>query len=673
MAYKKWIVADADKEKASALSEKLNIDAVIAFLLVSRGIDDELKAASFLSDGTTYSSPFSFKDMDKAVERINYALDFNQRICIYGDYDCDGVTATALLYQVLESLGADVFYYIPNRIDEGYGMNFNAIDKIKDKGTDLIITVDNGISAIDEAEYIYSLGMQLVVTDHHQVGDVLPKAEAVVNPHRQDNNLRFRDFAGVGVAFKLACALCDDAVDELLSEYADLVSIGTVGDVVPLLDENRGFVKKGLELINASSRVGLQIMKKEAGVNSAVLSAVDIAFVFCPRINAAGRIDKPDTALELLITDDFDIAQLRAQQLCECNEQRHKIESKILEDIDEAVSKNHLLIDDRVIVIGANNYHKGVIGIVASHIVSRYGKPAVIISIDENGNATGSARSIDNFNIYEAISSCKDILTHFGGHPLAAGLGLAAKDIDLFRNKINEYARYNYPSMPVSVLRLDMKISPAYLNVNFAKNLEALEPYGAENSQPVFGLYNMLVESVTPIGDGRHIRIELSKKDKKIRVVKFRTSADEFVYPIGSSVDVAVKVSTNFYRDKLYLSIQAVDIRKSMIDDNKYFFEKDDYEQFKLGNSGKTLQYPDREVCSLVYKYLKKSNGYKGSIDDLYFALNQQITYAQLCYALDAFEQSGLIKRDKNIVINKVDFKVDLEKTNVLQTLKGRI
>lgn len=262
MSYKKWVNAEIDKAKASALSEKLNIDAFVAFLLVSRGIDDELAASEFLSDGCRFSSPYLLKDMDKAVKRINRALDDGESICIYGDYDCDGVTSTALLYTFLSALGGFVSYYIPNRATDGYGMNFKAIDKIKADGTDLIITVDNGISSIEEAEYIYSLGMQLIVTDHHQIGENLPRAEAVINPHREDNEIEFRDFAGVGVAFKLACALYDGDVEDLLEDYADYVTIGTIGDMVPLLNENRAIVKAGLKLINADAKIGICALKK---------------------------------------------------------------------------------------------------------------------------------------------------------------------------------------------------------------------------------------------------------------------------------------------------------------------------------------------------------------------------------------------------------------------------
>lgn len=673
MAHKKWIVADADKDRASMLSEKLNIDPLVAFLLVSRGIDDELKANAFLTDVTAFGSPFSFIDMDKACARINKAVDNGEKICIYGDYDCDGVTATALLYTFFESMGADVIYYIPNRLTEGYGMNISAIDKIKSMGTDLIVTVDNGISAIDEAEYIYSLGMELVVTDHHQIGDTLPRAEAVVNPHRSDNNLRFCDFAGVGVAFKLATALYDGDTNELLEQFADLVAVGTIGDVVPLKDENRAFVKAGIELINSDSRLGISALRNAAGNSENYVNSTDIAFQLCPRINAAGRMDNAANALELLICDDYDDAVFKAQQLNTENAHRHSVENNIIEDIKSIVSQNPSLVQDRVIVIDGKGYHHGVIGIVASHIVSYYGKPAIIIGVDENGDCTGSARSVEGFNIYDAICSCKDLLTHYGGHPLAAGFGMAECDIPQFRKRINEYAKNVYPVMPVESLKLDIKLSPFYLDLNLVDALEQLEPYGADNAQPVFGLFNMTLEKVTPIGEGKHIRLEVSKKGKIFRAVKFQTTADELPYSKGEHIDLAVKLSKSLYKGKYYLSIQVVDIRKNGIDDDKYFKEKTDYELFKLGNKNETELYPDRAVCSAIYRYLKQQGTYNYTIDDLYFTLNQTVTYGQLSYALGAFSEAGLITMGSVIKVNEFAGKADLDNTQILKALKGRM
>ena len=631
MSYKKWVNAEIDKAKASALSEKLNIDAFVAFLLVSRGIDDELAASEFLSDGCRFSSPYLLKDMDKAVKRINRALDDGESICIYGDYDCDGVTSTALLYTFLSALGGFVSYYIPNRATDGYGMNFKAIDKIKADGTDLIITVDNGISSIEEAEYIYSLGMQLIVTDHHQIGENLPRAEAVINPHREDN------------------------------------------EMVPLLTENRAIGKAGLKLINTDAKIGISALKKSTNSKAEHFSATDVAFQICPRINAAGRMDTANLAVDLLTCEDNEIAEYKAEQLNLENTHRHEVEEKIDKDIAEIMSNDRAYQTDRVIVVAGHNYHKGVIGICAAHLVELYSKPAIVIGIDDEGNATGSARSIDGFNIFEAISSCSDILTHFGGHPLAAGMGLNVKDIAAFRKRINDFAKNNYPVMPIQTLKIDCKLSPYYLTLDLVNNLAELEPYGTDNAQPVFGLYNLTLTNVAAIGDGKHLKIEAAKKGKSVRMVKFRTTLDEFPHKIGDTLDFAVKLSKSTFKNKDYISAQIVDFRKSGIDIDKYYREKNDYLLFKLGKKNKTELYPNRDICAVVYKYLKSQKGYKYTFDDLYFELANYLTYGQLAFALDAFEEAGLIKREGNITLNDVKTKANLERTDTLMVLKGRL
>lgn len=673
MSLKKWIVAQADKEKASEISEKLNIDPFIAFLLVSRGIDNELAASNFLSSSCEITSPFSLADMDKAVKRINYALENGEKICIYGDYDCDGVTSTALLYTFFESIGADVIYYIPNRLTDGYGMNKSAIEGIKKQGTDLIITVDNGISSFEEADYISTLGMELIVTDHHQIGDKLPSAVAVINPHREDNDIPFRDFAGVGVAFKLACAVYGGDAGDLLEQYADLVAIGTIGDVVPLRSENRSVTKYGINLINQDSRIGLTALRQCAGNSDGELTAVDIAFQICPRINAAGRMDDPNRAVELLISDDYQEAAFKAQQLNTENVHRHEVESNILDSIRKTTESDLNLVQDRVIVIDGDGFHHGVIGIVASHIVTMYGKPAIVIAVDENGECTGSARSIEGFNIFEAIASCEDMLTHFGGHPLAAGLGIKKDDIPKFRKKINEFAREKYPVMPVQSLRLDCKLSPFYINLDLVDSLTALEPYGAENPQAVFGLFNVNLVSVTPISDGKHVRFEVEKKGKIFKIVQFKTTLDDVPYKKGDKLDFAVKISKNLFKGKYYLSIKSVGVRRNGIDDDRYFKEKADLELFKLGNNNETDIYPDRDDFKLLYRFLRQNKGWKYSMEDLYFALEQKLTYGQLCYAVDALNEACLISVNDKITLNEVHGKTDLEKTNVIKTLKGRL
>lgn len=674
MAHKRWVVREADKEKASALSEKFNIDPFIAFLMVSRGIDDDLSASSFLSDSFEIVSPFDFADMEEASFVIGDAIDNGERICIYGDYDCDGVTATALLYTFLRDEGADVFYYIPDRESEGYGLNNSAVDKIKNMGADLIVTVDNGISCVEQAEHVYELGMRLVITDHHQIGDAMPKAEAIVNPHRVDNNLKFKDYCGVGVAFKLACAMYEGSVDDLVDKYIDLVAIGTIADVVPLVYENRAFVKAGLNKINNNPRPGISAFKNEDSSTDKEYTCTDIAFRLCPKINAAGRIDSALKAMEFLICDNDEDASFKCEQLFIDNTHRQEIEKNILDDIEEKISKNPKLVQGRVIVIDGEGYHHGVIGIVASHIVEKYSKPAIIIGVDESSAARGSARSVDGFNIFEAISACSEDLIQFGGHPLAAGITIDKDKIDLFRQHINEYAYENYPVMPAGQIVLDCKLSPFYLTLDLVDNLKALEPCGEMNPPAVFGIFNMSLVGVTPLSEGKHIRMELEKKGRTIKVVKFSTPVDKFPYKQGDMLNLAVKVSKNLYKGKWYLSVRAVDVRLASTDDDKYFSELNDYQMFINKGTACNSLYPHRNVCADVYRYLKKNGGYNYSFDDLYFEMQSSITYGQLKFALKAFKQAGLINSDNGkITVNTVNQKVDLEDTQIITFLKGRL
>lgn len=673
MAHKKWVVRDADKERASALSEKFNIDPFVAFLMVSRGIVSDIDAASFVSKNVMFTSPFNFADMDKACEVINDAIDNGERICVFGDYDCDGVTSTALLVSFLRDAGADVFYYIPSRENEGYGMNMDALDLVKDAGADLIVTVDNGITAFDEAEHIYELGMRLVVTDHHQLSDGrLPKAEAVVNPHRDDNDLDFRDYCGVGVAFKLACAMLgDDDIEPLLSEYADLVAIGTIADVMPLQSENRGFVRIGLDMINHSPRESISAFIRLNGDKE--YTASDIAFQLCPRINAMGRMGDATRAVEFLLCENGEECLNLCQQLNAENAERQGVEKQILDDVVSKINASPKLSSGRVIVVAGEGYHHGVVGIVASHILEKYGKPTIIIGIDDDGLARGSARSINGFNIFDAINECSDDLVQFGGHPLAAGVTLNADMIDKFRDDINAYAMREFPIMPAQELVLDCKLSPFYLTTDLVDSLSVMEPYGASNPQVVFGIYKMNLVSITPLSEGKHIRLELEKQGKRIRVVKFGTTQEELPYHTGDVLNLAVRVSKNLFKGKLYLSIQAVDIRLSSTDDEKYFSEKNVYDMYRAGGECDISIYPPRDICALVYKYLKAGNGYKYSLDDLYFRLQDRLTYGQLMIAIKAFVQAELITIGDGITLNTNSKKVNLEDTPIISSLKGRL
>ena len=673
MAHKKWVLREADKLTANDLSEKFNIDPFIAYLLVARGIDSDLAFSEFVSESVKLVSPFDFRDMKEAAETVKNSIRNKEKICIFGDYDCDGVTSTAILLSFLKKEGADVFHYIPSREGEGYGLNFSAIDEIKSKNTSLIITVDNGISAIDEANYIYSLGMKLVVTDHHQVGDSLPRAEAVVNPHRADNNLQFCDYCGAGVAFKLICAIKENDVSELVDEYIDLVAIGTIGDVVPLVDENRVFVREGLKRINESPRNAVKAFK---AVNSfdKTYSANDIAFQLCPKINAVGRMSHADAALDFLLSEDYRQCCDKFNQLIGENSNRQAEEKSILDDIFYKIEADESLVSNRVIVISGMGYHQGVVGIVASHIVEKYSKPAIIIGIDENGIARGSARSVEGFNIFEAIGACTEDIIQYGGHPLAAGVTLEKDNIAAFTKHINEYALENFDIMPPQKLTIDCKLSPFYLSIDLVNNLKILEPYGASNPQAVFEIDRMKLISVSPMSEGKHIKLELERRGRVIRVVKFSSPFSEFPYSNGDYLDIALKVSDNLYNGKHYLSIQALDIRLSGSDDDRYFKEKNDYELYlQTGRAEKSL-YPERNVSAEIYRFLNARGGYEFGFDNLYFRINSFASYAQMMFSLKAFEQSGLITvTGEKIKLNPVHQKVKLEETEILKTLKEKI
>lgn len=671
MSHKKWLIANADKEKASAISEKFNMDAFVAYLLAARGFDDELKVSEFISSSVRISDPFELSGMDAAVDRIEQAVSLGEKITVYGDYDCDGVTATALLYSLLSDMGADVDYYIPSREAEGYGLNKNAVKKIAESGTKLIITVDNGISAVEETEYAYSLGMELVITDHHQVPQNIPRAAAVVNPHLQDGKLPFTDFAGVGVAFKLACALYGDT-DDILYRYADLAAIGTIADIMPLCGENRGIVKAGIKLINEYPRPGIAALLKAAGADEKEITSTDIAFTVCPRINATGRIEHAAKAVELLVSAETEKASFIAEQLNINNTHRQEIEQEIFDDAVRQLSEKPSLASQRVIVVSGEGYHQGVVGIVASRLCEKYEKPAVVIGT-EDGTARGSARSVQGFNIFEAISSCSDILTHFGGHPGAAGLSLSADDVDEFRKRINEYAAEKYPAMPPQTVNIDFKISPFYLSVDLAKELKVLEPYGEGNKRAVFALMNLTLVNVVPMGNGKHIRLECEKKGKKIRIVKFGTSAENFPFISGEKIDAAVKIGVNPYNGREYLSVQAVDIRKSGMDEDAYFAQKEEYELFLAGKNNSESVYPDRDICAAVYKALRKRQNVYTDADSLYFSL-ADVTYAQMMFALKAFYECSLISYENGAIRTKqTSGKADLSGTKTIKNLKGRL
>ncbi len=614
---------------------------------------DEFEIESFLYDADLID-PYALPDMEKAVERILIALENGERITIFGDFDADGVTSTALMYLYLTSKNASVDYYIPNRASEGYGMNKNAIDILKERGTGLIITVDNGISALEEIDYANSLGIDVVVTDHHRVGEELPDAVAVVDPHRNDSDCGFSEWAGVGVAFKLISAVEGNEGYELLEEYGDIVALGTVADIVPLKGENRIIVRSGLAFINAALsdgnlRKGIKALLDVSGAGNA-LDSSGLAFRLAPRINAAGRMGSAEDALKLLLCDDEHEASALAEKISGANAERQSIESKITETAIEYIESNPRIKYSRVLVVAGEEWHQGVIGIVASRLVEKYGKPCIVIS--QNGeNAKGSGRSIEGFSLYDAFSYCSDILTQFGGHTLAAGMSIKSGDIQAFREKLNEYAQKF--ATPIPVLNIDCKLNPASLSLDILNSIDLLEPFGAENPQPLFGLFNMEIIGIQSVGSGKHIRLGLRRKNNTISAILFSVSIEEFEYKIGDMVDIAVKIGSNEYQGRQQLSIQVKAIRFSSTDDCKVIDSLQNYEEFcrntVISDELKEKVNIDRDFCGSIYKFIKANGGWDYSEEAL--AKRLKLTEEKIAgckIALDVLTDLGILKYENS-------------------------
>lgn len=673
MARKKWCVPRLDKEKASELSAACGVDPFASLLLVSRGVTEKEKVERFFSAETELCDPFSIKDMDKAVQRINRAVEEGEKIAVYGDYDADGVTASSLLYLFLEMLGADVVCYIPDRESEGYGLNVAAVETLARDNVNLIVTVDNGISALKEAEKIKELGMELVVTDHHKVGEKLPEAVAVVDPHRKDDLCAFEDWAGVGVAFKLICALSDGESEDILESFSDLIAVGTIADIVPLTGENRAIVKRGLQKINSGENLGIKALRAVAGVDEKALSANGVAFSVVPRINAIGRIERADKAFELLVCGDSQRAEKIAEEIDLANKKRQELEQAITLEAQKQLEENPKAAFDRVLVFDGEGWHGGVIGIVAARFVEKYSRPCIVITGD-GVTAKGSGRSLEGFSLYDAINSVSDILTHFGGHPLAAGFGLLSKDIPEFRRRINEYAKT--VQMPFAKVSLDCRLKPQFISAELLPVIESLEPFGAGNPQPIFGLFDMTLVSIQPLKGGKHVRLTLTKDNANITALKFSTQYETFPYRRGDKVDLAVRLEKNEYMGQTKVSIYIKDIRMSSTDDEKYLRSVRLYEKIRRGEQIRPehakLARVDRAFVASVYRFIKNSGGFFGDSDVLCYRLGDDGSGAcRILLSVDILCELGILKKeDQKILLANTEQKVDLGDSPLMKYLE---
>lgn len=673
MSRKKWIVRIGNKEDATMFAEKLGVSPYAALIASTRGINTIDGAREFFGLNERKSvDPMDFPDMYAAVKRIQKALDEFERIAVYGDYDADGVTSTALLYSYLEMQGADVVYYVPNRHTEGYGLSYEAIDKLSMMGVKLIITVDNGISAVDEAKYIRELEMELIVTDHHLPSEALPQAVAVVDPHRNDCNLKFKDYAGVGVAYKLICAL-EGEENGITDSFVDLVTVGTVADVMPLIKENRELVRRGVNMLADSDRIGIQALIEAAGLGSRKMTSTSVAFGICPRINAAGRMGSADRAIRLLLSDDYDEAMLLAQEINDENVTRQQTEQDILIQAVEQISENPEWQYQNVLVVAGEGWHDGVVGIVASRLVEKYGKPTLVITIDGD-DAKGSGRSIEGFNLYDAISHCSGCLTHFGGHTLAAGIGLKTTDIDAFRTAINDYS--DTIEMPFPVQNIDFKLNPACVNTEMLETVEQLEPFGAGNPQPIFGLYNMTVTDIQSIGNGKHLRVVLERNGVSLQTVKFRTVQAEFPFVRGDVVDAAVGLEPNEYLGQIRVSILLKNIKLHDMVEDDLFSSMRDFSLLMRGRSDgfdPSLLIPQRETTAAVYRFIRSVGRWNYDTETLCHRLDLWAEdYGQVAVAIESMLEMGVLRRDENsgLSVLKTSEKVNLQDAPVLRRLR---
>ncbi len=533
----------SDEKYKAVLAAQQKENALLAGILAARGITDPAEALTLLAGEEELSDPALLTDMDAACQRIWQAIDNGETIAVFGDYDVDGVTATALLYQHLKGMGATVKCMLPSREGDGYGLSKNAIQSMHNKGCSLIVTVDNGISAVEEAEFAASLGMDLIITDHHLPPETLPKAVAVVDPRREDDHSPFKGLCGAGVAFKLCAALDGCPPEEMLDYCGDLAAVGTVADVMPLVGENRTLVKAGLQQLQQTDRPGFGALLEEVGLAGKPITAENISYAIAPRINAAGRMDNAVTALQLVLCEDPDRAGELAHKLNEINTHRQETEQQIFKAAEELLEQQPERLDDRIMLLWGRDWHPGVIGIVASRLVERTGRPVIVVTIDEHGEGKGSGRSVQGFNLHACIGSCADLLVRYGGHAMAAGLSVREENLPELRRRLNEWAARECPVLHTPPLTCDVTIHLDRITVESVRHLDQLAPYGAENPTPVFLLQSAVVDGVYPVSEGRHSRLRLRQGNACLYAVWFGMPAEQLPYALGDVVDVALNLS----------------------------------------------------------------------------------------------------------------------------------
>ena len=560
---KKWLFYNTDKEKVEEISKKYNVNKLLATILVNRNIIEEDKIKNFLEPTrNNFHDPLKMPDMELARDRVIKAIKNKEKTIIYGDYDVDGVTSTTVLKTFLEERGLHVDSYIPNRLQEGYGLNTDAVEEIAKKGYTLLITVDCGISAIEEIEYANKHGLDIIVTDHHEPGEELPKAVAVVDAKRKDNKYPCRDLAGVGAVFKLIQAIGQklDLDEKEYLKYLDIVCVGTISDIVPLIDENRTITKLGLKLVAQTKNIGLKSLLLAAGDKN--IDSVAISFGVAPRINASGRMGHQEDALELFLAKDMKKASELTQRLNEYNITRQEIEKQIYNEAIKTIEKENLE-NDSVLVVSGNGWHHGVIGIVASKISELYFKPCILLSFDDN-IGKGSGRSIPGFDLHDALVHCSSTLDKFGGHAMAVGVSVEKNKLQDFKNQFEKYAEQKNIKDIVPVLNIDAEFTLNEITRENVESLKMLEPFGEGNKMPIFALKNLKINSIRTLSEGKHIKLTLQDNNNMINAIGFNLGelADDF--RIGDKVDIVGILEMNSFNGTDSVQINMKDIMRSL-------------------------------------------------------------------------------------------------------------
>lgn len=561
---KKWQIYQTNEEQIEKLKEEYGLNELLATILSNRNITEEDQIRLFLEPTRNdFYDPYLIKDMEIAVERIIKAIENKEKVTIYGDYDVDGITSITVLKSFLKEIGLEASVYIPNRLDEGYGLNKKAIDKIAKEGCNLMITVDCGISGIEEIEYANTLGIETIVTDHHEPGNELPNAVAVIDNKRKDSKYPFRELAGVGVVFKLTQALSKrlNLKEEAYLKYLDIVCVGTISDIVPLVDENRVIAKLGLMLVKQTKNIGLRSIINSSGYTK--IDSNTISFGVAPRINACGRMGKAKEALDLLLSTDIQEVNELTQKLNDHNKERQETEKAIFENAVEKIEKEKLN-ENKAIIVGGENWHHGVIGIVSSKITDMYFKPSILLSFEEDGVGKGSGRSIPGFDLHDALMQCLDTIEKFGGHSMAVGITVKKENLENFKREFEQIAEENKIDQIIPIINIDAKINLNEINKEMVESIKQLEPFGEANKMPIFAFKNLKIDSIRALSGGKHLKLTLKNNNNIINAIGFNIGYLAEEYLIGDKVDVAGVLEINTFGGVDNLQINIKDIMKSI-------------------------------------------------------------------------------------------------------------